>query len=150
MGNLHVRRQLSEWEAEIICPWRLYSRRIRRTPMALTTKNLSNNGATAHYKFQYDDSLAAPINPGGPESARTNAVTAACEADFNPMSGWSSNIALDVSTPILVNVTRKARNAGFLTHLARDRYHDLPGERRPARARPTNGRTRVSANHQAL
>jgi hypothetical protein len=32
--------------------------------MALTTKNLTNNGATAHYKFQYDDSLAAPINPG--------------------------------------------------------------------------------------
>jgi hypothetical protein len=79
--------------------------------MAFTTHNLTNNGATAHYKFQYDDSLAAPINPNGPESARTNAVIAACEADFNLMSGWFGNIALDVNTPIPVSVTQNSGGA---------------------------------------
>jgi hypothetical protein len=77
--------------------------------MALTTKNLTNNEATAHYKFQYDDSLA---NPGGPEPARTNAVIAACEADFNLMSGWFGNIALNVNTPIPVNVTQNSGGGG--------------------------------------
>jgi hypothetical protein len=81
--------------------------------MALTTTGLTNNGATAHYNFQYDDSLAAPINPGGPEPARTNAVIAACEGDFNLMSGWFGNIALDVNTPIPVNVTQNSGGAGW-------------------------------------
>lgn len=72
--------------------------------MTLTSAGLTNGGVTAHYRFQYDDSLAAPINPGGPEPARTNAMIAACENDFNLISGWFGNIALTVSTPIAVNV----------------------------------------------
>ncbi len=69
--------------------------------MALVTTGLTNGGATTHYRFQYDDSLAGA---GGPEPARTNAVIFACENDFNLMSGWFGNIALTVSTPITVNV----------------------------------------------
>lgn len=69
--------------------------------MTFITTGLTNGGATTHYRFQYDDSLAGA---GGPEPARTNAVIAACENDFNLMSGWFGNIALTVSTPITVNV----------------------------------------------
>lgn len=69
--------------------------------MALTTAGLTNGGLTAHYQFQYDDSLTGP---GLPEPARTNDVIAACENDFNLMSGWFGNIGLTVGTPITVNV----------------------------------------------
>jgi len=52
----------------------------------------------------HDDSLSAsPTNPTGPESARTNAMIAECENDFNLMSGWFGNISLTVTTPISVN-----------------------------------------------
>lgn len=81
--------------------------------MALTTSGLTNGGVTAHYRFQYDDSLSAPINPGGPEPARTNAVIAACEGDFNQMSGWFGNIALDVNFTIPVNVTQNGGGASW-------------------------------------
>src|SRR5580704_16342422 len=37
-----------------------------------------------------------------------------------------------------------------MSHLAGNWHHDLPGERRTARARPADGRTRVSANNQTL
>ena len=50
-----------------------------------------------------------PINPTGPEPARTQAVMNACEADFNLMSGWFANTALDVGFPIPVNVTAVRR-----------------------------------------
>jgi len=53
--------------------------------MAYITTGLTNGGVTTHYKFSYDKSLAAPA---GPEPARTNAVIAACEADYNLMHGW--------------------------------------------------------------
>jgi hypothetical protein len=81
--------------------------------MALTTTGLTNGGVTTHYRFQYDDSLSAPINPGGPEPARTNAVIAACENDFNLMSGWFGNIALDVNFTIPVNVTQNSGGASW-------------------------------------
>jgi hypothetical protein len=67
--------------------------------MALTSAGITNGGRTTHYQFQYDDSLS-----GSPEPARTNAVIAACEGDFNLMSGWFGNIKLDVNFPISVNV----------------------------------------------
>jgi hypothetical protein len=38
----------------------------------------------------------------------------------------------------------------WMSHLAGDRHHDLPGERRTARARPADGRTRVSPNNEAV
>lgn len=69
--------------------------------MALTTAGLTNGGLTTHYQFQYDDSLSGA---GLPEPARTNQVIAACENDFNLMSGWFGNIALTVGIPITVNV----------------------------------------------
>jgi hypothetical protein len=81
--------------------------------MALTTTGLTSSGVSTHYKFQYDDSLAAPLNPGGPEPARTNAVIAACENDFNLMTGWFGDIALDVNFPIAVNVTQNSGGASW-------------------------------------
>lgn len=52
--------------------------------MAFTTTGLSNGGVTTHYNFQYNDSLEqSAANPTGPEPARTNAVIAAAEGDFN-------------------------------------------------------------------
>lgn len=84
--------------------------------MALTTNGLTNGGKTTHYNFQYDDSLSAsPSNPAGPEPARTNAVIAACENDFNLMSGWFGNVALDVDTPFPVNVTQNSGGASWGT-----------------------------------
>ena len=53
--------------------------------MPFVTTGLANGGVTTHYRFSYDQSLAAPA---GPEPARTNAVIAACEQDYNLMSGW--------------------------------------------------------------
>ena len=77
--------------------------------MALTSNNLKNGGMTPHYQFQYDDSLVA----GGTEPARTNAVIDACEADFNQMSAWFGNIALDVDFRIPVNVTPAGGGAAW-------------------------------------
>src|SRR3954453_10156268 len=81
--------------------------------MALTTTGLTNGGVITHYRFQYDNSLSAPLNPGGPEPARTNAVIAACENDFDLMTGWFGKIALDVNFPIAVNVTQNSGGAGW-------------------------------------
>ncbi|MEP6729432.1 MAG: hypothetical protein ABJE10_02285 [bacterium] len=91
----------------------LTARAAEEDPMALTSNGLTNGGATTHYQFQYDDSLSAPINPGGPEPARTNAVIAACEGDFNQMAGWFNNIALDVNFTIPVNVTQNGGGASW-------------------------------------
>lgn len=68
--------------------------------MALTSNNLTTGGLTAHYQFQYDDSLA-----GGLEPSRTNQVIAACEADFNQMRRWFGSVALQADVPFAVNVT---------------------------------------------
>jgi hypothetical protein len=83
--------------------------------MALTSAGLLNGGLSGngHYRFQYDDSLSPPINPTGPEPARTQAVMNACEADFNLMSGWFANTALDVGFPIPVNVTQFGGGASW-------------------------------------
>jgi hypothetical protein len=82
--------------------------------MALTTTGLTNGGLTTHYRFQYDDSLqTTAANPGGPEPARTNAVIAGCEGDFNQMTGWFGGIALDVNFPIAVNVTQNGGGASW-------------------------------------
>jgi hypothetical protein len=76
--------------------------------MTLTSANLANGGVTAHYRFQYDDSLSTP---GGLEPARTNAVIAACEGDFNLMSAWFGNLALNANFPIPVSVTQNTGGA---------------------------------------
>lgn len=41
--------------------------------MTLISTGLTNGDVTTHYRFQYDDSLNAPINPTGPEPARLSA-----------------------------------------------------------------------------
>src|SRR6202045_4648797 len=38
----------------------------------------------------------------------------------------------------------------WMSHLASNRHHDLPGERRTTRTRPADGGTRVPANYQTL
>ncbi len=80
--------------------------------MANTTNGLTNNGVTAHYSFKYDDSLDSSVNPGQPEPARTNAVIAACENDFNLIQGWFGGTALDVSN-IPVTVTQNGGGASW-------------------------------------
>src|SRR5579863_7013127 len=72
--------------------------------MAYITTGLTNGGVTTHYSFSYDDSLQqSATNPNGPEPARTNAIIAACEADYNLLSGWFGG-TVDV-TGVKVQVT---------------------------------------------
>jgi len=52
-------------------------------------------------------------------------------------------------------IRKRAKSCGFshprwMSHLAGDRHHDLPGERRTARARPADGRPRISARTTKL
>ena len=77
--------------------------------MALTSKGLTNGGQTAHYRFEYDDSLR-----GGLEPARTNAVIAACETDFSLMTNWFRGTQLDVDFQIPVNITQNSGGAAWL------------------------------------
>jgi hypothetical protein len=60
-----------------------------------TTSGLTDSGqgpgVTDHFAFAYDSSLQA----AGLEPARTNAVIAACEGDYQLMSGWFDGIALN-------------------------------------------------------
>src|SRR5260370_16594464 len=82
--------------------------------MAFTTSGLTNGGVTTHYRFQYDDWLQqSGTNPTGPEPARTNAVIAAAEGDFNQMTGWFANIGLDVNFTIAVNITQNGGGASW-------------------------------------
>jgi Carboxypeptidase regulatory-like domain len=74
--------------------------------MTLTAAGLTNGGVTAHYKFQYDDSLKT----GGLEPDRTNAVIAACEGDFNFMRGSFGNIDLGVNIPISAHIIPPGRD----------------------------------------
>ena len=68
------------------------------------TTGLTGGGVTAHYAFAYDESLGGP---GGIEPARTNAVIAACETDFNWMQTQFAGVDItnDVSLPIPTYVT---------------------------------------------
>ncbi len=76
--------------------------------MTYITTGLTNGGVTAHYKFSYDSTLAAPA---GPEPARTNAVIVACEADYNTMHAWFGG-GVSV-TGMSVQVTTQSNGAGW-------------------------------------
>jgi hypothetical protein len=80
--------------------------------MTLVTTGLTNGGVTAHYNFSYDNSLAnSPTNPNGPEPARTNAVIAASENDYNLIHGWfGGNINV---TGMMVQVTLQSNGASW-------------------------------------
>src|SRR3954469_1856553 len=108
VGHSPPRSHRTEWAL-----WELAGRLTllpseRINAMALTTKNLLNGGQTAHYAFQYDDSLAS-----GPEPARTNGVIAACEGDFTLMTNWFRGTHLDVDFRIPVNVTQNGGGASW-------------------------------------
>src|SRR5271166_5559541 len=76
--------------------------------MAYTTTGLTNGGVTPHYRFSYDQALGGP---GGVEPARTNAVIAACEGDYNLMSGWFGG-GVSV-TGMSVQVTTQSNGASW-------------------------------------
>ena len=57
--------------------------------MALTTTGLTNNGRTARYQIQYDDTLTAADGRD-----RANGLIAVCDQDFQIMSNWFGGIAL--------------------------------------------------------
>jgi len=76
--------------------------------MAFVTTGLTNGGVTTHYRFSYDKSLGGA---GGQEPARTNAVIAACEADYSLMSGWfGGGLAV---TGMSVQVTTQSNGASW-------------------------------------
>jgi polyglycine hydrolase-like protein len=76
--------------------------------MAYITTGLTNGGVTTHYKFSYDSALGGP---GGSEPARTNAVIAACESDYNLMKGWFGG-SVNV-TGMSVQVTTQSNGASW-------------------------------------
>jgi len=74
--------------------------------MAYITTGLTNGGITTHYAFSYDDSLQqTAANPTGPEPARTNALIAASEGDYNLLSGWFGGTVNDDVTGVKVQVS---------------------------------------------
>ncbi|MFZ0161470.1 MAG: hypothetical protein WAL50_20760, partial [Kineosporiaceae bacterium] len=103
--------------------------------MAFITTGLTNAGVTTHYRFSYDEALGGP---GGVEPARTNAVIAACESDYNLMSGWfgggltvtgmsvqvttQSNGASWSGTSMSSTIQLKAQGAGYSSNAAYLRY----------------------------
>ncbi len=74
--------------------------------MAQVTTGLTNGGVTTHYNFSYDDSFGGP---GGVEPARTNAVIAACENDYNTLLSGPFGVANNPSG-MNVQVTTQAGN----------------------------------------
>lgn len=59
-------------------------------------------GVTPHYRFLYDVTFVTEAQPpsSAPEPARTNEVIAACENDYQLMSGWFPGI----NVPGMINV----------------------------------------------
>jgi hypothetical protein len=76
----------------------------------LVTDGLPNGGATTHFTFSYDRALA---NPGGPEPARTKAVMAKVEGDYNLMASWFGGISLTVPVPVQTHVINAGGGAGW-------------------------------------
>jgi hypothetical protein len=74
-----------------------------------TTTGLTGGGTTTHYQFRYDSALTN----GGLEPARTNAVIAKCEADFNIMKAWFGGIELSFSYPVSILVANLGGGAGW-------------------------------------
>ena len=69
------------------------------------TAGLTGGGVTTHYAFAYDSALQnTAANPSGPEPARTNALIAAAESDYNLMADWFGGIGLPFSLPVSVNI----------------------------------------------
>ncbi len=67
--------------------------------MTFVTTGLTNNGQTAHYQIQYDNSLSPADGKD-----RANALIDACENDFSLMKGWFGGIDLTFSYPITVQI----------------------------------------------
>jgi hypothetical protein len=67
---------------------------------------LTNAGVTPRFTYDYDEILKkTPTNPNGPEPARTNAMIAASDADYDLMVGWFGGISLSgYNLPISVSI----------------------------------------------
>ena len=78
------------------------------------TAGLTNGGTTKHFAFAYDGALQKTAsNPSGLEPARTNALIAAVENDYNTMAGWFGGIGLPFSLPVSVNIANLGGGAGW-------------------------------------
>jgi len=76
------------------------------------TTGLTGGGVTTHYAFYYDQSLGGPA---GIEPARTNAVIAVCENDFNWMQTQFAGVDITnaMTLPIPTHVTALGGGAGW-------------------------------------
>lgn len=76
------------------------------------TTGLTAGGVTTHYAFFYDESLGGG---GGIEPARTNAVIAVCETDFNWMQTQFAGVDITnaMTLPIPTYVTALGGGAGW-------------------------------------
>src|SRR5579863_9392155 len=75
------------------------------TQAGLTPDSQGNAGCTAHYKFWYDSSRQkTAANPTRPEPDRTNALIAACEADFALLQDWFGRTKFQFPIWVPVNV----------------------------------------------
>lgn len=85
--------------------------------MAFITTGLtdfgSGPGVTAHFALSYDDALNSTAHPGQPEPARTNALIAQIETDYDLMSGWFGGISLSFALPISVKVANAGGGASW-------------------------------------
>jgi hypothetical protein len=81
------------------------------------TDGLTNNGETLRFTYDYDSALQkSAANPNGPEPARTNALIAASEDDYNLMAGWFGGISLSgYNLPISVSITSDEGGADWGT-----------------------------------
>jgi hypothetical protein len=78
------------------------------------TDGLTGGGVTTHFAFSYDSALkATAANPTGPEPARTNAVIAAVENDYNLMASWFGGITLTVPVPLVTQVANLGLGASW-------------------------------------
>jgi hypothetical protein len=78
------------------------------------TTGLTGGGVTAHFSFSYDRILQkTAAHPTGPEPARTNAVIAVCEQDYNQLSGWFGGISLTLPIPLVTHVLPGGGGAGW-------------------------------------
>jgi hypothetical protein len=76
--------------------------------MGFTSAGLANGGKTAHYQISYDTAFAG--NTGLNLAA---GLLAACEQDFNLMSGWFAGVGFEFSFPLPVQIVNAGGGASW-------------------------------------